>query len=90
MDDATAIAAIHVRTWQVAYRGIVPSEVLDAQSLEEREQWWRRALERRNPETWVAEDGHQMLGWISAARSRDADALPSTGEVWAIYVAPTY
>ena len=42
--DAAAIAGVHVRSWQAAYRGIVPDEVLDGLSLPDREQRWRSIL----------------------------------------------
>src|SRR5215469_10708934 len=38
--------------------------------------------------TWVAQESETIVGWISAAGSRDADAGASTGEIWAVYVAP--
>lgn len=85
--DALRIATIHVDAWQVAYRGIVPDEYLRALSVEQRHLGWRQILES-GESVWVAEDGHKLLGWISAARSRDLDASPSTGEIWALYVSP--
>ena len=88
-DDAHAIATIHVEAWQMAYRHIVPSAFLKSLSIEQREVGWRRDLEQWTCETWVAEEGDQIVGWISAAASRDADASPTTGEVWAIYVTPS-
>jgi ribosomal protein S18 acetylase RimI-like enzyme len=90
LEDGRAIAAIHVRSWQVAYQGIVPSAFLGSLSVEDRENVWRQNLERGISETWVAEEDDQVLGWISAARIRDSDALPTTGEVWAIYVDPSH
>jgi ribosomal protein S18 acetylase RimI-like enzyme len=90
LEDAEAIAAIHVHSWQVTYQGIVPSTFLGSLSVEERERVWRQNLKQATSETWVAEEGGHVLGWISAARSRDLDALPKTGEVWAIYVDPAH
>jgi ribosomal protein S18 acetylase RimI-like enzyme len=90
LEDARAIATVHVHAWQVAYQGIVPEALLRSLSIEQREQFWRQNLERRTSDTWVAAQDGKVLGWISAARSRDEDALPSTGEVWAIYVDPPY
>jgi ribosomal protein S18 acetylase RimI-like enzyme len=87
-DDAKAIASIHVHAWQAAYQGLVPSAFLDSLSVEDREAIWRQRLERRTSEMWVADEGGKVVGWVSAGRSRDADALSSTGEVWAIYVSP--
>jgi ribosomal protein S18 acetylase RimI-like enzyme len=89
-EDALRIATIHVEAWRVAYRGIVPDEVLCALSIEQRHVLWRQNLEGKEPFTQVAEDGDTALGWVSAARSRDmdADARQSTGEIWAVYVDP--
>ncbi len=39
--DARAIAAVHVRAGQVAYRGLLPDELLDRLSVEDREGSWR-------------------------------------------------
>jgi hypothetical protein len=71
--DALRIATIHVEAWQVAYRGIVPDEFLDALSVEERRVGWQRILETGESLTWVAEDKNMALGWISMGRSRDVN-----------------
>jgi len=42
--DAAPIGGVHVRAWQVAYRGLMPDEVLDGLSVEQREQMWQQAL----------------------------------------------
>lgn len=84
-EDSGAIAEIHVRSWRAAYRGIVPPEFLDSISVEQREGAWRQRLERGTSGTSVLEEQGEVLGWVSAGSSRDADALPSTSELWAIY-----
>lgn len=88
--DALDIATIHVEAWQAAYRGIVPDEFLRALSIEQRHSVWQENLEAGESLTWIAEDGDTALGWISAGRSRDADARQSTGEIWAVYVGPQH
>ena len=50
MDDAAAIAAVHVETWRTAYAGILPPEVIDARSYEQREQQARSTIGRLGPE----------------------------------------
>jgi ribosomal protein S18 acetylase RimI-like enzyme len=84
--DAHEIATVHVRSWQVAYRGIVPDEFLRILSIETREARWRELLSLTSPETWVAEVEARVVGWISFGASRDDDALSNVGEVHAIYV----
>lgn len=90
-DDAGAIATIHVAAWKAAYRGIVPDEFLDSLSIEQRSDAWRRILLDGPPENvLVAQATDTIVGWISAATSRDPDAGPSTGEIWAVYMAPAH
>lgn len=89
-EDAAAIAAIHVRTSQVAYRGILPSARLEAFSIERREQFWRETLSLAEPPAvYVAELATQVVGFCAVeAPSRDEDADSSTAEIGSIYVLP--
>jgi ribosomal protein S18 acetylase RimI-like enzyme len=90
--DARTIAGVHVRTWQSAYRGIVPDAHLDALSVDQRERVFREALTRGSPEMWVAhtEPESEAIGWIAFGASRDPDAGASVGEIEAIYVLPSH
>ncbi len=87
-DDAMAIAVMHVRAWQVAYRGIVPDDFLDAMDVAARAA--RYTLDRNGPDdprTWIAIDGDRVLGGVTVSRSRDEDT-PGLGEVRSLYVHP--
>jgi ribosomal protein S18 acetylase RimI-like enzyme len=88
--DASAIAEIHVRSWQRAYRGILPAPFLDGLRVVDREDGWRRGMttlpHERHP--WLAEVDGRIAGFVSAGPSRDDDADRQTGEVYAIYVDP--
>jgi hypothetical protein len=42
--DERAIADVHVRTWQAAYRGQVPDAFLDGLSIERRTQAWSQII----------------------------------------------
>ena len=89
-EDAPAIAAVHVAAWQVAYRGLLPDELLDGLSVSQREESWREALgSASRPEVFVAVENETVLGFCALATpSRDDDADDSVAEVGAIYVAP--
>lgn len=90
LDDAEALARLHVRSWQWAYRGQLPDDYLDRMpdSLERRIEARRAALTNLPPEHrwWVAEQAGQIMGFAVTEPSRDADAPPSTGEVSMIYL----
>jgi len=90
--DARSIAEVHVRSWQAAYRGIVPDESLDGLSVGERERVWRSLLdsleERRS--TLVAEADARVVGFAAFGQSRDPDEPLNVGELYAIYLAPEW
>lgn len=90
--DAPAIADIHVRSWQAAYRGILPDELLDALSVTEREASWIAILGEDGDHrlTLVAErDGGNLAGFCSVATpSGDGDTGERTAEIGALYVDP--
>jgi len=88
-DDATAIARIHVESWQSTYAGILPDEVLlNLDSSQHEARWWRHVLGRfrRNHFVYVAEDAEgEVVGFASAGPSRHS-TLPYRGEVYTIYL----
>ena len=59
--DARAMAEIHVRSWQAAYRGQLTDDYLDGLSVEDRLEQHRRSLQEPPAEwrTWVAQDGER-------------------------------
>ena len=84
--DARAIAQVHVASWRWAYRGLLPDDLLDGLSVEDREA--DRATWLADPEldAVVAERTGSVVGFASVAASRDADAPSGTGEVLTLYV----
>lgn len=91
--DANAIAQVHIRSWQEAYRDLMPADYLSAldTTLARRESFWARSIESGESDVWVAEQDQQVVGWISVGDSRDDDAAEAnTGEVMAIYVLAKY
>lgn len=89
VEDAYGIALVHVRSWQVAYRGYMPDEFLDALDVEKRTNMWRELTQEPDKIILVAEDREpNIVGFSLLSPSRDADAIPNTAEVAAIYVHP--
>lgn len=83
-----------MRSWRTAYRGIVPDPILDGLSIDARREFWTRAIGRASIEpdnearVWVVEEGGVVQGFAATRPSRDEDAVPRTGEVNSIYLAP--
>ena len=88
--DAKAIAQIHALSAQTAYQGIVPEEHLKSLSVEKRQAYWREAIEYSEPQVQVAVEDEKIVGFVGYDRSRDEKSRPTTGEIWAIYAAPTH
>lgn len=89
--DAAAIAALHLRAWQWAYAGLIPSAYLGGLSsrLAERERLWRGWLTPpSDARTWVAEKAGRIVGFVTVGPSGDPDATEQTGEVRALYLDP--
>jgi GNAT superfamily N-acetyltransferase len=92
LSDALAIATVHVRSWQSAYRGLLPQDYLDGLDPGKRSAGAERILgeldwPRRG--VLVAEDAGQVVGFTGFCPSRDADLdRRAVGEVTTIYVLP--
>jgi GNAT superfamily N-acetyltransferase len=91
--DELAVAEVHVRSWQEAYRGLMPDEYLDALDPHDRAAVYTFELDDpAAPRTVLAveasEDGEErILGFTTFHPSRDED-LPAFGEIAALYVDP--
>ena len=90
LGDARAIAEVHVRSWQQAYRHMLPSTYLSLLSVERREAMWLASMTQRRPELVVAHEGPDLVGFVAFGPSRDGDADAGAAEVWAFYVEPAY
>jgi GNAT superfamily N-acetyltransferase len=90
--DAGQIAVVHVRSWQAAYRGLVPHDYLDDLDPDLRQASWEAALAQ---DAWpragvlVAAAGEEIAGFAALGPARDDDEDPAlTGEIRAIYLLP--
>jgi GNAT superfamily N-acetyltransferase len=89
-EDAMAVARVHVRSWQVAYRTLLPDGYLDGLRPEDRAQKYDFAsIDPAKPKTIVAEEGGLILGFATTMPSRD-ESLPEHGELCALYADPEY
>jgi len=85
IDDADAIARVHVASWQTSYRGILPDATLDGLDVSARAERWRKNLAEAASVTFVACAGDgRGLGFASAGPHRAGGAI--TGELYAIYL----
>jgi GNAT superfamily N-acetyltransferase len=87
-EDAADVADIHVRSWQAAYRGLLPDEYLDGLRAEDRMQRYDfEATGPSSPSTLVATEGSIIRGFATIGSSTDP-AVPDVGELLALYAPP--
>jgi GNAT superfamily N-acetyltransferase len=86
LDDAPAIARVHVASWNAAYRGILPDNVLDLYDVGHRLETRRRILRQTDDLHLVAHDTTfgELVGFCDAGRARRPGRWH--GEVYAIYL----
>lgn len=77
IEDATAMAKVHVETWQETYQGTMPDDVLFApDSLQRREHMWNSLLAGGTSGKLtiaVAEHDRQLVGIAMSGPSDDED-----------------
>jgi len=86
--DKPAVAGVHVRSWQAAYRGLLPDGYLDGLDPDDRAA--RYTFGSDDPlrqSTIVSVEDGIIEGFATMGPSREA-GLSETGEVFAIYVEP--
>jgi ribosomal protein S18 acetylase RimI-like enzyme len=88
--DVPEVAAVHVRAWQVAYRGHLPDSYLSALDPVQRAVRWSRVVVDPEVTMFVAVDSPSVVGFCSLMSSRDGDAPRSTGEIATLYVDPRH
>jgi ribosomal protein S18 acetylase RimI-like enzyme len=89
-EDASGIAIVHVRSWQSAYRGLLPQAYLDRLDPAQRATRWEQHLAETD---WsragilIADAGGRLLGFVSYGPARDDDADPQRiGQIYSIYL----
>jgi GNAT superfamily N-acetyltransferase len=86
--DAAKVASVHIRSWQRAYRGLLPDTYLDALQPEVRMRRYRFGVQDpREPYTIVATLGGMLCGFATTGPSPDMD-LADYGMLLALYVDP--
>src|SRR5262245_12057536 len=89
--DAAGIGLVHVRAWQVGYRGLAPDAYLDALSIGERVVMWGEELAKDAPERviLVAQEGEAVVG-VSGGGPALRPPEPGVFELYVLNVDPAH
>lgn len=88
VDDAPAIAAVHVTAWRETYRGIVADDVLNNLSIQRRTEQWINSLSDESHayhRAFVAEVNGQVVGFAGYGAPQLKDT-GFDGELFALYL----
>ena len=83
LEDAAAIARIHVASWRETYRTIMPDPYLDQLSAEKREPGWRKSL-AEGPVFVALDQTNEIVGFANGGPNREKDV--TEGELYALYL----
>ncbi|OLO07180.1 hypothetical protein BTW08_13050 [Salinicola sp. MH3R3-1] len=97
LDDAEAIAGIHVDAWRYNYRDLIDDDTLARRDFDSRLETWRRELEL-GAEVLVAVQQRAVVGWtcLGAFRHPPATrpdvrlATQDWAEIHGLYIAPSF
>jgi ribosomal protein S18 acetylase RimI-like enzyme len=88
-DDAAAIGRIHVESWNVAYRGIMPDDVIARTDLAYRTPFWAERIADEDWPVFVIEEAGACVAFCQMIPSRDADDDPrQVGHITSLHVLP--
>lgn len=86
--DAPGISKVHVETWRSAYSHFVPKDYLDALSIEKKQEHWEKVISL-GQDTIVAEEGGQIIGFISGGPSQSSE-FSNCYEIYTLYILDKY
>ncbi|NJM87928.1 MAG: GNAT family N-acetyltransferase [Hydrococcus sp. RU_2_2] len=93
VEDAPAIAKVHIETWRTTYHSILPEDYLARLSLQERENRWVKMLNtaaKDNHFIYVAEnESGQIIAFADGGLERTNDPVYKS-EIYAIYILEAY
>ena len=90
LEDAEAIAKVHVASWQAAYKGLMPEDFLANLSVEQRKTQWQQWLGQAEQVMMVCEVNGKVVGFSSAGKPRDTDVSIYTAELYTLYLLSDY
>ena len=88
VEDAAAIAGVHIESWRTTYKGIFPKSLLDGLSVADRTRFWNETL-AKPPVPFVTlvacDEAGRVAGFVCGGTERTGE-LGCDGELQAMYL----
>lgn len=88
--NAAAMGRVHSASWQKAYRGLIPDEVVDCFTAESRAEAFAEAISARPEEYYLFTVDGNPAGLALLYKSHEENLPDSVGEIYALYFHPDY
>src|SRR6185312_8625984 len=75
--DAHAVGRIHVESWNVAYRGLMPNDVIARTDLAYRTRFWAERIADPDWPVFVMDENGEPIAFCQMIPSRDPDDDPT-------------
>ena len=86
IEDAEAVAQLHVATWRVVYEGIIHQSYLDScLDLKDRIQRWMSHINEGHTTVFVTEEERSMIGFVDVGVSRE-EGMRDQAEIYSLYL----
>jgi hypothetical protein len=86
--DAETLGNIHAKSWQAAYKGIIPDEYLSGITPENRTARFVKVLSEGRENNALVIVDEIPAGFVCLGKCRDDDKDDTYGEIWGIYFLP--
>jgi ribosomal protein S18 acetylase RimI-like enzyme len=88
--DAAHIAELYAATAKEAFQSMRTGASVPAVPEVKNTAYWREAIQYAEPQVQVAVAAGELVGFVGFDRSRDPGTPNTMGEIWDIYVSPSY
>jgi RimJ/RimL family protein N-acetyltransferase len=90
VDCSNDMGYVHSKSWQAAYRGIIPDGVIDDFTPEKREAIFKEVLPDAPEEYYLFKVNDKPAGIASLHKSHEENMSETDGEIYSIYFHPDF
>ena len=87
--DASDVAEVHMRSWEAAYKDIIPADFIREKNAG-RPALWENILGNDNTTQYIIKKNGNTVGMMGMSVSQDEDVDDGTYELTGLYLLPEY